>query len=364
VVVVDRDGRRVAASPEWGSLDGIAWAPSGREVYFTASEAGADNSLRSLSLDGKVRMVLSGSGRFVLHDTAPDGRVLLERASFRSEIVFRRAAEHEDRDLSWLDFSAVVGISPKGDRVLFYESGEGGGPEYATFLRKTDGSPPVRLGAGRALDLSPDGRFVMSVDIRNASGLDLTPTGPGEIRHVRIPGIVAHEDAGFLADSTRIFVTGRDAAGKRATWLTDVQGREPRLLPLPDGRILRQNTFSQDGSHFVASCPEDAGYGGSCFYDTALGKPTPVPGAQKQWIAISVDAQGRLYYRDRAADKAESLLRLEPKTGKATTLAELAPRDRAGVFGVLDVNVAADGEAWAYTFQRRLSDLHIVTGFK
>jgi hypothetical protein len=31
---------------------------------------------------------------------------------------------------------------------------------------------------------------------------------------------------------------------------------------------------------------------------------------------------------------------------------------------VLDVNVAADGEAWAYTFQRRLSDLHIVTGFK
>jgi DNA-binding winged helix-turn-helix (wHTH) protein/Tol biopolymer transport system component len=364
VVVVDRDGRRVAASPEWGSLDGIAWAPSGREVYFTASEAGADNSLRSLSLDGTVRMVLSGSGRFVLHDTAPDGRVLLERASFRSEIVFRRAAEHEDRDLSWLDFSAVVGISPKGDRVLFYESGEGGGPEYATFLRKTDGSPPVRLGAGRALDLSPDGRFVMSVDIRNASGLDLTPTGPGEIRHVRIPGIVAHEDAGFLADSTRIFVTGRDAAGKRATWLTDVQGREPRLLPLPDGRILRQNTFSQDGSHFVASCPEDAGYGGSCFYDTALGKPTPVPGAQKQWIAISVDAQGRLYYRDRAADKAESLLRLEPKTGKATTLAELAPRDRAGVFGVLDVNVAADGEAWAYTFQRRLSDLHIVTGFK
>ena len=364
VVVVDRDGRRVAASPEWGSLDGIAWAPSGREVYFTASEAGADNSLRSLSLDGKVRMVLSGSGRFVLHDTAPDGRVLLERASFRSEIVFRRSAEHEDRDLSWLDFSAVVGISPKGDTVLFYESGEGGGPEYATFLRKTDGSPPVRLGAGRALDLSPDGRFVMSVDIRNATGLDLTPTGPGEIRHVRIPGITAHEDAGFLADSTRIFVTGRDAAGKRATWLTDVQGREPRLLPLPDGRILRHNTFSPDGSRFVASCPESVGYEGSCFYGTAVGNPTPVPGAQKQWIAISVDAQGRLYYRDRAADKAESLLRLEPKTGKATTLAELAPRDRAGVFGVLDVNVAADGEAWAYTFQRRLSDLHIVTGLK
>jgi len=363
VVVVDRDGRRVAASPEWGSLDGIAWAPGSREVYFTASEAGADNSLRGLSLDGKVRLVLSGSGRFVLHDTAPDGRVLIERASFRSEIVYRRATDHEDRDLSWLDFSAVVAISPKGDKVLFYESGEGGGPEYTTFLRKTDGSAPVRLGAGRALDLSPDGRFVMSVDIRNAGALDFTPTGPGEIRHVRIPGLVAHEDAGFLADSQRIFVTGRDAAGKRATWLTDVQGREPRPLPLPDGRILRQNTFSQDGTHFVASCPETNGSYGSCFYDTAAGNPKPVPGAQKTWVAISVDTEGRIYYRDRV-EKAESLLRLDPKTGKATTLVELAPRDRAGVFGVLDVNVAADGEAWAYTFQRRLSDLHIVTGLK
>jgi hypothetical protein len=159
-------------------------------------------------------------------------------------------------------------------------------------------------------------------------------------------------------------VTGRDAAGKRATWLTDVQGREPRPLPLPDGRILRQNTFSQDGSRFVASCPETDGGYGSCFYDTAAGNPKPVPGAQKMWVAISVDTQGRLYYRDRAAEKSESLLRLDPKTGKATTLVELAPRDRAGVFGVLDVNVAASGEAWAYTFQRRLSDLHIVTGLK
>ena len=104
-------------------------------------------------------MVLASTGRLVLHDTAPDGRVLLERATVRSEIVYRRAGESEDRDLSWLDYSAVAGISPSGDTVLFYESGEGGGPEYSTFLRNSDGSPPVRVGAGRALDLSPDGQL-------------------------------------------------------------------------------------------------------------------------------------------------------------------------------------------------------------
>jgi DNA-binding winged helix-turn-helix (wHTH) protein len=362
VAVVDQSGRRVATSPEWASLEGLAWAPGGREVYFTAAESGADNSLRGLSLDGKVRLVLSGTGRFVLHDTAPDGRILLERATLRSEIQLHTGGSGEDRDLSWLDFSAVEGISPNGDTVLFFESGEGGGPEYTSFLRKTDGSPPVRLGNGRALDLSPDGRFVISVDIRNASALDLTPTGPGEIRHVRVPGLVAHEDAGFLADSTRIYVTGRDASGNRATWLTDVQGRAARPLPLPEGRILRSNTFSADGSRFVASCPE--GNDGSCFYDTLAGKPVPVPGAQKEWVAIGIDKRGRLYYRDRAKNPPESLLRLEPVTGRVTKLAELAPRDRAGVFSVLDANIAADGEAWAYTFQRRLSDLHIVSGVK
>ncbi len=361
VTVVDREGRRVAATPEWASLDGLAWAPGGREVWFTAAEAGADNALRSLALDGRVRLVLASTGRLVLHDTAADGRVLLERATLRSEIVFRRAADGEDRDLSWLDFSAVVGISPDGDTLLFFESGEGGGPEYTTFLRRTDGSPPVRLGAGRALDLSPDGRSVLTVDVRNASGLDLTPTGPGEIRKIRVAGLAAHEDAGFLADSRRIFVTGRDASGRRATWLTDVDGKDPRALPLPEGLILRQNTFSQDGTRFVASCPDSDAV---CFYDTVAGRPVPVPGAQKGWMAVGIDTRGRHYYRNRAAGKLETLLRLEPATGRVTTLAELAPRDRAGAFGVLDVSVAANGEAWAYTFLRRLSDLHVVTGLQ
>jgi len=199
---------------------------------------------------------------------------------------------------------------------------------------------------------------VLSVDVRGGSGLDVTPTGPGEISHVRVPGIAAHEDAGFLADSQKIYVTGRDATGKRATWLTDLAGRDPRPLPLPEGRILRANTFSADGSRFMASCPE--GQYGSCYYDTVAGRPTPVPGTQKEWSAVGTDAQGRLYFRDKEAGKPELLLRLEPKNGRVTTLAELAPRDRAGVFAVLDVNVAADGEAWAYTFQRRLSDLHVV----
>jgi DNA-binding winged helix-turn-helix (wHTH) protein len=362
VAVLDRAGRRVAATPEWASLEGLAWSPDGREVWFTASEVGADNSLRALSLDGRVRSVLSGMGRLVLHDVAPDGRVLLERATLRLEVLFRRAGEERDRELSWLDFSAVEGISADGGTVLFYESGQGGGPGYTTFLRRTDGSPPVRVGSGRALALSPDGKWVLSVSLAQPDHLDLTPTGPGEERTLRVPGLVAHEEAGFVGDGRRLFVTGRDAAGRRATWLADLEGAAPRRLPLPEGRILVQNTFTPDGRRFVASCPEGER---PCFFDADSGHPVPVPGVQKSWMTVGFDARGRLYFRGGEKMKGkETLLRLDPASGHSTPLAELAPPDRAGVLGVVRVHVAASGEAWAYSVARRLSDLHVVTGVR
>ncbi len=362
VVVLDDAGRRVAATQEWASLEGLAWTPKGSEVWFTASEVGADNSVRAMSLDGRVRSVLSGMGRLVLHDAAPDGSVLLERATLRCEVLFRRAGDAEDRDLSWLDFSAVEGISPDGSKVLFYESGQGGGPGYATFLRRTDGSLPVRVGSGRALDLSPDGAWVLSVSLGNPDHLDLTPTGPGEDRTIRLPGVVAHEEAGFVGDGSRIFVTGRDATGRRATWITDLEGKSLRRVPLPAGRILSQNTFSPDGSRFVASCPAGER---PCFFDTVSGEAVPVRGAQDGWMAVGVDARGRLYFRDEPKGAApQRLIRLDPASGVATPIGELAPRDRAGVLHVLNVNVAASGEAWAYSVIRRLSDLHVVTGLR
>jgi hypothetical protein len=43
--------------------------------------------------------------------------------------------------------------------MLFTEGGEGGGPKYAVYLRKTDGSPAIRLSEGNGLALSPDGEM-------------------------------------------------------------------------------------------------------------------------------------------------------------------------------------------------------------
>jgi hypothetical protein len=79
---------------------------------------------------------------------------------------------------------------------------------------------------------------------------------------------------------------------------------------------------------------------------------------------VGWDARGRLYFRDRSKRLPETLWRVDPATGRATSVAELAPRDRAGVLAVMGVLVAKGGEAWTYNVMRRLSELHVVTGVK
>ncbi len=364
VVVWDRSGKIVARSDGWASLEGLAWSPSGREVWFTATRVGADSALHALALDdGRVRPVLAGVGRLVLHDVAPDGRVLLESATLRTQVLFRREGELEDRDLSWLDYSAAQALSADGSLVFFYESGQGGGAGYTTFLRRTDGAPPVRVGTGRALSLSSDGQWTLAVGLADPDHLDLLPTGPGEARRLRLPGAVSHERAGFLADGRRIWATTTDAAGVRSSWLVGLDGSDPRRLKLADGRVVYDNTFSPDGSRLVQSCPKAVG-AGPCLFPLDGAAPVPVRGAKPEWVAIAWDGLGRLYLRDRSSDGPETLWRLDPASGKASVVAELAPRDRAGVVGISNVVVAPRGDAWAYNVFRRLSDLHVVTGVR
>ncbi len=366
VVVYDRSGRQVASSDGWASLEGLAWPPRGDEVWFTAARTGADSALHALALNGRTRPVLAGMGRLVIHDVAPDGRVLLESATLRSEMLFRREGDTEDRDLSWLDFSAAVALSPDASEVYFYESGQGGGPDYLNFVRRTDGSlAPVRVGTGRACALSPDGQWALAINLRRPDHVDVLPTGPGEARQIRIPGAAIHEVAGFVPGGRRVSVTVRDAAGRRSSWLVNDDGSDPRRLPLPEGRALYESPFSPDGTRVVMSCGKSGGKSsGPCIVPLDGSEPVPVPGAKPEWRPTGWDEKGRIYFRDRSRRFPETLWRVDPANGHARAIAELAPRDLAGAQSIAGVVVSRRGDAWVYTVLRRLSDLHVVSGVR
>ena len=102
-------------------------------------------------------------GISTIRDISKDGHVLMTNESARLGILERGPGDDKERELSWLDYSLVTDISPDGQRILITESGEGGGPGYSAYLRKTDGSPAVRLGSGSTEAFSPDGAWAISI---------------------------------------------------------------------------------------------------------------------------------------------------------------------------------------------------------
>src|SRR5438445_494758 len=70
--------------------------------------------------------------------------------------------ETKERDLSWLDVTYTRGMSDDGRTVLLGEGGFGGGANGSIYLRKTDGSPAIRLGDGYPISLSPDGKWALT----------------------------------------------------------------------------------------------------------------------------------------------------------------------------------------------------------
>ena len=80
--------------PEQETLQGLAWTPDGREVCFASA-----NRLRCVGIDSPaIRVVLAGAPRLVLHDIAPDGRMLASTAHFRTGLVAGQTGGRE-RDL-------------------------------------------------------------------------------------------------------------------------------------------------------------------------------------------------------------------------------------------------------------------------
>jgi DNA-binding winged helix-turn-helix (wHTH) protein len=357
VVILDRDGRRLVETGPWNSLSGLAWSADGTEVWFTAARVGAECELHAVGLDGRVRLLHEAMGRLVIHDTASDGRVLLERTGLSAETYFRREGEAGERELSWLDVSGAEGLSADGSMVLLVESGDGGGPDYTSYLRPTDGSLPVKLGSGRGTGLSPDGKWALTIPVQNPDHVQIVPTGPGQPRRVQIPGAASHDTAGWLPDGRTIFVTTRDDAGQWATWLLDTEGGEPRALPLPEGVMLYENTFSPDGRRFVARCPDRRTH---CVYEVGGGEPRPLVGAESSWRPVSWDSRDRVFFQGYEGIP-ETLWRVPVATGRPERVDEIAPSSRAGVLGIRRIVVAHSGEAWAYSLLRRLSDLYVVT---
>ncbi len=157
---------------------------------LAAAKAGVNAALYGVTLDNKERTVVEMPAPMALDDITRDGRVLGVAADSRMGISFLSRGDKEERDLSWFDGSRAYDISADGKTILFVELTYGQPRNVAIYLRKTDGSPAVRLGDGNRPALSPDGKWVLCIlSDGPRTTLTMLPTGAGEARSIGTEGL-------------------------------------------------------------------------------------------------------------------------------------------------------------------------------
>jgi serine/threonine protein kinase/Tol biopolymer transport system component len=355
VAVRVADGSRRALSGDWRvSSGGIAWSPDGEEVWFTAEKRleTTNQALYAATLAGKVREVVTVPGQLRLLDVANDGRALLARWDRRAGIrVFGQEAVSQ-RDLSWFDGGFLDDLSSDGRTIVFNDRG-------ATFLRATDGSPPIRLGEGYTFDLgrlSPDGKWVATASASGPRTPVLVPTGAGEIR--RLEKAPACDSAEWFPDGRRILCGN----AKSGVFAVDAATGEATKLPLPADTLFSQaRMLSRDGSR-ISLIGADGEVRIVSLADGRTLRQLPAGASGYTQIGWTEDGRHVLLYR--IGEVPERIQRLDLDSGKMEPWRELTLEDLAGLIRIHPVLVTPDGRHWAFSYTRVLSDLYVAEGLR
>jgi Tol biopolymer transport system component len=137
----------------------------------------------------------------------------------------------QERDLSWLSYSWGPRLSRDGSEMLFTDLSEEAGNDYSVYVRKTDGSPAIRLtGGGFGTDITPDGKWaIVILPDDPAARLQIVPVGPGQVHVLHWAGIQPRW-AQWFPDGHRILMLASQVGQAAAVYLTDVDGSTPKQL--------------------------------------------------------------------------------------------------------------------------------------
>ncbi len=354
VAVVDLAGTVRTLPGEYDSTQGLAWSPSGKEIWFTGAEKGTARALFAVTPAGERRTVLGTPGNLTLGDVRKDGSVLLSHDTGRRGIIGRGPGATKDRDLSWLDWSQPLELSDDGTTLLISEQGDGGGTGYSVYLRKLDGSPAVRLGSGDAKALSPDGKFVLALRMNPApSQIIMLPTGAGDARPVTSDAIT-HRHARFMPDGKHMLFIGFEPGRPPRVFMQDLVGGTPKPVT-PEG--ITSLLPSPDGAFVIADRK---------LYPLAGGDPREVPGLDPldRIVRWTPDGKG-LFLRRAVSVSVVQVLRLDLATGKRTPVRTIeALPEAAGMGGIGQLLLSGDASAYVYGYGVTMSDLYLVKGLR
>jgi Tol biopolymer transport system component len=354
VAVVNQEGKRKTISPEewptsWGE-EGLAWSPTGKEVWYTNQ-----NGLWASDLSGRTRSLLqmAGSGLF-LRDMAPDGSLLLYQfAGGASMILLSWKPSRVQRDLTWLDNSIVNDITHDGKLVLFSEQGTGGGPEYMMFSRKTDGSPAVLLGPGRFGVLSPDGQQAIVVGFKAPLQLSLVPLGLGVARALTNNSI-NHYEAHWMPDGRHFVFGGQEPGHGVRIYMQSIEETSSHPIS-PEGCAPR--AVAPDGRQLLAECVGPSKFKLLHVDDGQVFVPKGVEAGDN---ALGWTQDNRLWFLNSSINSAR-IVRVDPQSGRRETWKEIPLDSFAGIHTSV---ITPDGNTFVHSDWANFGSLRRVYGLR
>jgi Tol biopolymer transport system component len=226
----------------------------------------------------------------------------------------------------------------------------------AIYLRKTDGSPAVRLGDGNRPALSPDGKWVACIVSHGPqTSLTLLPAGVGAPRTIGLPGM-HYERVEWFPDGQQVLFEGNEPNRPARAF---VQGlNDGRPFPLtPEGTNASHPSPDQKYVTVVAA-------GKLSLYPIRGGDAKPVGILEPGESVIRWSGDSRfLFLRKSHGPASLEIDRLDVVTGRRELWKELKAPDSVGV-QIAQVVLTPDGSSYAYSFQRDISTLYLAQGLK
>jgi Tol biopolymer transport system component len=356
VAVIEPGGSEKKLSTGWSSVQGILWSPTSDEIWFTASDTGSAANLRGVTVAGKLRTITNVPGGMWVED-ARNGMTLMITSQLRLSIRAMPPGGKEEQELGWFGWSLLRDISRDGKKVLFEEEADGGGPNYTVFLRDTDGSPPVRMGEGVGLAISPDYKWVITQPAKGGP-LSLVPTGAGEARQLTHDNI-SYGAVRYLPDGKQVVASGIEAGQGVRDYLIDVSNGNSKPIT-PEGTAGVR--LSPDGRNVAVQGP-DRNWG---IWPLDGGGFRPVPGLDSKYYISDWSPDGTYLYAlsSQRREGAAQVYRVNVTTGKLEFWKTFGANLPAGVANVGGPRFSSDGSAYAYVYSRALSQAYVVKGLK
>ena len=353
LAVVDRSGKKTVLSEGWKSIFKLAWHTND-EIWFNASQTTRTVQLFAVKLDKSQRHVFSTAGDLELVDLAANGGALFLRTNIRTRLFVGDGGD--ERELSWFDWSTAADLSQDGKTLLFYEWGDGARGSPQVYIRPTNGSDATRLGNGRALSLSADGKWALALEESPSQHLVLLPTGAGDKHPLPPAGIIDFYSATFFPDGHHILIAGETKDHVPGSYVQDIEqgmlrsvGAKGMIASLVSADAKRIAAYGPDGRLYVM--PSDGG------------ELVPVNGTEIGDRLVQWSDDGHALYVRGPGDESVEIDRVDVTTGRRERWKRIVPSDRVGMIGVEQaVCVSRDGKSYAYTYWKVLQDLYFVGG--